>query len=61
MTDETKVIITQDEVKIALKEALKEWMDDKFTAFGKWSFRGIASAALFALIYFILTMNGWKH
>lgn len=58
---QVKVLITQDDVKIVLKDALKEWLDEKFTAFGKWTFRGLASAAVFALVYFILTMNGWKH
>lgn len=58
---ENKIIISHTEVKVALKEALKEWLDEKFTVFGKWSFRGLASASLFALVYFVLTMNGWKH
>lgn len=46
-------------VKEALKEALKEWLDTKFALFGKWSMASIGAAALAALIYFILTTNGW--
>lgn len=49
----------EEEIKAALKEAIKEWMDEKFAEFGKWSFRGIFIAALGALTYFILTTNGW--
>ena len=48
------------ETKTVIKEALKEWMDEKFAAFGRWSIIGIAAAALFALMYFILAVKGWK-
>ena len=48
------------ETKAVIKEALKEWMDEKFAAFGRWSIIGIAAAALFALMYFILAVKGWK-
>lgn len=49
------------EVKQALKEALKEWLDDKYAEFGRWSFRTILVAGLAALVYFILSMNGWHR
>lgn len=48
-----------DKIKAALKEALKEWLDEKFTAFGKYSFYSLAASGLAALVYFILTTNGW--
>lgn len=40
-------------VKDAMKEALKEWLDKQFAAFGRWTFYGILSAglALFAWVY----------
>jgi hypothetical protein len=50
-----------EDTKAALKEALKEWLDDKFTLFGKWSLGAFASSALVALVYFILTTNGWHR
>lgn len=53
---ETKIII-----KTAFKEASKEWLDEKFAEFGKWSAAGIAAGSLVALGYVILTMNGWTH
>lgn len=52
--------MSDDPVKEALKEALREWLDEKFAAFGRWSFYTLASLGLFALVYFILYMNGWK-
>jgi hypothetical protein len=51
--------MSEQDIKAALKEAIKEWMDEKVLLLGKWSLRTIASAAVFALAYFILTMNGW--
>jgi hypothetical protein len=53
--------VTPDETKAALKEALKEWLDEKFATFGKWTFHAVGVAALGALTYFILTMNGWHR
>lgn len=47
-------------MKNAVKEALKEWLDEKFTAFGKWAAVSVAAMALAALVYFILAMHGWK-
>lgn len=48
------------EVKRLLKEAIREWLDEKYLEFGKWSARAIAAAFLVAVIYFILQMNGWR-
>lgn len=49
------------EIKQALREFLKEWLDEKFQLVGKWSVRGIALAGFAALVYFILTHSGWTH
>lgn len=46
--------------KELVKEALKEWLDDKFLAFGKWSAAAIGAAAFTALMYFIFWFDGWK-
>jgi hypothetical protein len=48
-----------DQQKRIIKEALKEWLDEKFAAFGKWSFFSLAAAGLAALVFFILWVNGW--
>jgi hypothetical protein len=51
----------KEELKRITKEALKEWMDEKFLSFGKWSF-GLFSAAVFmAVVYFVLKINGWTN
>jgi hypothetical protein len=48
-------------IKDAMKEAMKEWLDEKIMSFGKWSLRAIGAAIIVALVYFILTVNGWSH
>lgn len=47
------------EMKSAVKEAIKEWLDSKFLEFGKWTFRSLMAAALGAMAYLILWANGW--
>lgn len=51
--------MTPDEYKKVVKEALKEWLEEKFSAFGKWSLASMAAMALVALVYFILISKGW--
>jgi hypothetical protein len=47
--------------KEAVKEALKEWLDDKFLMVGRWTVNGVLAAGLVALVYAILIHQGWKH
>lgn len=47
--------------KEVVKEALKEWLDEKFVQFGKWTAASLAALLLAAFIYFILVTNGWKQ
>lgn len=49
MTDEQR----RSEGKEVVKEALKEWLDDKFLSFGKWSAAAVAASFLAAVVYFI--------
>lgn len=46
--------MSDKEAKDVLKEALKEWLDDKYAEVGKWAVRSIAVAALGALAYFVI-------
>jgi hypothetical protein len=45
--------------KQAVKEALREWLNDQFAAFGRWTFYGLMSAAFAGLVYLALTGSGW--
>lgn len=47
--------------KEAVKEALKEWLDEQFARVGKWTVHGVLALSLAALVYFILVHNGWRQ
>jgi hypothetical protein len=49
----------QDEMKAAVKQAIKEWLDSQFALFGRWSFYALCSIGLAALVHFALKMDGW--
>ena len=51
--------LDKDTQKEALKEALHEWLDEKFAAFGKWTLAGLMSATFTGLAYLFLTAQGW--
>lgn len=53
--------LSKNELKIVVKAAIKEWLDEQTLKFGKWSLRWLALAALGALVYFILLAQGWTH
>lgn len=49
----------KNEFKKILKEAMKEWLNDAFATFGRWSASAFAAAVFIALVYFVLKINGW--
>lgn len=53
--------IEVDVLKEAYKEAMKEWLDEQFTRFGRFTFYGLLSAGLAAMIYLILISQGWHR
>lgn len=52
--------MTPEQQKQAIKEALEEWLDKQFTAFGKWSLKGIVAIALAGLVYLWAMTHGWS-
>lgn len=50
-----------DLAKAALKEALREWLDDQFAAFGKWTAASLAAVIFAGLIYIALSATGWHR
>jgi ATP-dependent helicase/DNAse subunit B len=49
----------QDEIKEAVKSALKEWLDEKYMTFGKWSLHGLLAMLLAGMVYLFMISNGW--
>lgn len=43
--------LTPEEHKAIIKEAFKEWLDEKVLAFGHWSIRFIGTAVCGTFIY----------
>jgi hypothetical protein len=58
--DHSKVILTEDDVKNALKEAIKEWLEEKYAQFGKWTIRALLASLLSAVITVIIYSNWIK-
>lgn len=46
-------------MKEAFKETVREWMDEQFSIFGKWTLRGLAALGFGALVYLIGWSSGW--
>jgi len=51
--------VSNEEEKTILKEALKEWLDEKVTQLGWYTIKTAAILILGAVTYFILVTNGW--
>lgn len=45
--------------KQAIKEAAKEWLQEQFASFGKWTAIGIASATFYGVVKIIIVAGWW--
>ena len=52
-------VFEEAEAKRVFKEALNEWLDHKFSEFGKWTLRGILIALFGAVVTFIMFTQGY--
>lgn len=50
--------LSREEQKKIIKEAISEWLDNKYGEFGKWTIHGVFAAGLAATVYF-LAVHGW--
>jgi len=41
------------------RAAIKEFLDEQFAKFGRWSLHGIAAMVFSALVYWAATTHGW--
>jgi len=51
----------KDLFKEAVREAVREWLDDQFKAFGKWTAVGISAAVFAALVKFLVIADIWPR
>jgi hypothetical protein len=49
-----------EETKQAIKEGLQDWLEDKFSEFGRFSLKAIMALLLAALVYLWASTHGWK-
>jgi hypothetical protein len=57
---EVKFKLEKEQVKTALKEALKEWLDDKVKAFGWLSLKTLGAAAFALLVWLLFVKGVWE-
>jgi hypothetical protein len=50
--------LTPEEHKTLIKEAISEWLDAKYSEFGKWTFHGLLATGIAWLGYFVIS-HGW--
>jgi len=48
-----------EDYKKAVKEALREWLDEKYALLGKWAVRSFIASLLALIAYLILVKSGW--
>jgi len=46
-------------MKQLFKEAANEWLDEKYSTFGRYSFWGLLALVFVGLVLFAMTMQGW--
>lgn len=61
VSDDEQKETARDDQKEIVKEALKEWLDEKWATFGKWTAKGLATMAFSALVYWWLSTHGWHR
>lgn len=56
--DDMKYPIDNEEFKLLVREAIKEWLDEQWAAFGVWTARGLLAALLAAIMAFVFWTKG---
>lgn len=51
--------LNEEELKAAVKDALREWLDEKYSQFGKWTLHGLLAMAVAGLTWVTLVSQGW--
>lgn len=48
------------EDKEIVKQAIKEWMNDRYADLGRWAFKTVAVAAITMFLFKYAEWRGWK-
>jgi len=52
--------LDREEQKAIVKEAIREWLDEKYAEFGKWTLHGVFAAVLAVAVGYIALHGGFK-
>lgn len=52
--------VDREMLKEATKEAIKEWMDERYAALGRWAVGALMAAAFAGAVYLALRGQGWS-
>lgn len=52
--------LDRDEQKEIVKEAIREWLDERYSEFGKWTLHGLLAAIIAAMTYYLALHGGIK-
>lgn len=58
-SDEFKQAMRDADMKRLIKEAIREWLDEQFAKFGRWSLYTVLALATASILYLSLSANGW--
>lgn len=52
--------MTERDQKEVMKQAIKEWMDEKYSDVGKWFVKTLLVAGVTSLLFYYISMRGFK-
>lgn len=52
--------MTDRDEKEIVKQAIKEWMDEKYAEVGKWFVKSVLIAGLTAFLFWYIAIRGYK-
>lgn len=55
-----KRAIELEEIQQALREELRDWLNEQFVLFGKWTLKGLLALLFAGLIYAIIVTHGFR-
>lgn len=58
--EKLRLLLKETQTKTIMKEAVNEWLEDKFATVGKWTLSGIVALALALLVYALIDYAHWR-
>lgn len=52
-------LLQEDDIRRAMREEVRAWLNEMFAVFGKWTLSGLLAAALAGVVYLALVGQGW--